>query len=358
MAARRHWRFVVRDQYGYVIQNAKVNVYLPGTTTVFAGTAYDAASGGGTVTNPFTTNAFGEVEAWFDTAQVVDVEVNDNTNTAYRAVGGASDLVDFSAFTEKDDIYVSASDQFPDDADLPTSVGEAGDIGANIADPFTTVSATAGSTTEWADAGHRHPFTGLSPAAPEIPLSTASAGTSTNPARADHKHKFPAAVGKTSKFTSAQNTNEQVIHTSHTIPANSMTAGSMWRISMYGYQTNSTTGMNWTFRVRWGTGGVVVGTAIVFASTTTAHTDNPVQLEFLMTVQSIGASGTATGSWFGSECFTTATANTPKLVLDVQAAAATIDTTASKVIELSFQLSATTGAPQLEVDNVVIEQVA
>lgn len=351
MAARRHWRFTVRDQFGYAIQNAAVFVYQPGTTTTFTGTCYNAASGGSPITNPFTTNNQGEVEGWFDTAQVVDVLVTDNTDTAYRAVFPTTPTP-FTSFTEKDDIYVSASDQ------VSTDFGEAGDFAATLVNPFTAVTAVAGATGEYADAAHVHPYTALTPAAPDIPLSTASAGTSTNPARADHRHKFPAPVGKTSKFTSAQNTNEQVIHTSHTIPANSMTAGSMWRVSMYGYQTNSTTGMNWTFRVRWGTSGVVVGAAIVFASTTTPHTDNPVQLEFLMTVQSIGASGTATGSWFGSECFTTATANTPKLVLDVQTAAATIDTTASKVIELSMQLSATTGAPQLEVDNVIIEQVA
>ena len=148
MAARRHWRFVVRDQYGFVIQNAKVNVYLPGTTTVFAGTAYDAASGGSPVTNPFTTNAFGEVEAWFDTAQVVDVQVDDNTNLAYRAVGGVSDTQDFPTFTEKDDIYVSASDG-------ATAVGLSGDI-VDIDAGDATV---AGASGRYADAAHQHEYT-------------------------------------------------------------------------------------------------------------------------------------------------------------------------------------------------------
>ena len=146
MAARRHWRFVVRDQYGFVIQNAKVNVYLPGTTTVFAGTAYDAASGGSAVTNPFTTNAFGEVEAWFDTAQVVDVQVDDNSNLAYRAVGGPSSTVDFSTFTEKDDIYVSASDgaaAVATTADMP-------DFTAALQ------AEAAGSSGRYSDGGHQH----------------------------------------------------------------------------------------------------------------------------------------------------------------------------------------------------------
>jgi hypothetical protein len=146
LAARRHWRFVVRDQYGFVIQNAKVNVYLPGTTTVFAGTAYDAASGGSPVTNPFTTNAFGEVEAWFDTAQTVDVQVDDNTDLAYRAVGGVSDTLSFATFTEKDDIYASASD-------TPLDKGDATDLQPIL---LTAETEVVGASNQWSDAAHIH----------------------------------------------------------------------------------------------------------------------------------------------------------------------------------------------------------
>ena len=352
--ARRHWRFVVRDQYGFVIQNAQVFVYLPGTTTVFTGTAYNAASGGSPVTNPFTTNAFGEVEAWFDTAQVVDVKVTDNSDTAYRAVGGPSATVSFSDFTESDDIYVSASDQVSQD------FGEAGDIAAGIVNPFTAVTAVAGATGEYADAAHVHPYTALTPGAPEKPRSVAGAGDDLEPARDDHIHGFMAALGKTSKFTTASNTSEQSIH-SLSVPLNTLAAGSMFKITMYGYQTNSTTAITYTFRVRIGDTtltGTVIGQALALVGTTTAHTDNPVQLQALLTIQSIGATGTATLSWFGSECITTAVANTPKLVLDVQNAAATIDTTETALVELTVQMSATTGTPNLEVDNVLIEQVA
>lgn len=106
--ARAHWRFVVRDQQGFVIQNARVFVYQPNTTTVFTGTAYTAASGGSSTTNPFTTNSQGEVEAWFDTPQVVDVNVTDNTDQAYRASTG--EIANFSSFTEADDIYYAGSE--------------------------------------------------------------------------------------------------------------------------------------------------------------------------------------------------------------------------------------------------------
>jgi hypothetical protein len=352
MAARRHWRFTVRDQFGFVVQNALVFVYQPGTTTVFTGTCYNAASGGSTITNPFTTNSQGEVEGWFDTAQVVDVLVTDNTDTAFRAVSPTLPI-SFTSFTEADDIYVSASDQ------VSTDFGEAGDIGADIANPYTSVTATAGATGEYADAGHRHPYTALTPGTPPRGITNGATGDDLEPARDDHQHPIQGAGGRTNKFTTTSDTNEQVIWSSNNIPANSLAAGSMFKINLRAYQTNGTTACTYTFRVRWGTGGgVVVGNALALIGTTTAHTDNPVSLDFLMTVLSIGATGTAVGDWFGSECITTATANTPKLVLGVQTAAATIDTTAAKVLEISVQMNTTTGTPNLEVENVLIEQVA
>jgi hypothetical protein len=356
MAARRHWRFVVRDQYGFVIQNAQVFVYQPGTTTAFTGTAYDAASGGSPVTNPFTTNAYGEVEAWFDTAQVVDVLVTDNTNAAYRATGGPLALVDFTSFTEKDDIYVSASDQYPDTSLLPTSVGEVGDIAAGIVNPFTAVTGVAGATTEWADAGHVHPYTALTPGTPEKPRTAAGSGDDLEPARDDHIHGFASAPGKTAKQTKSTAAEEN-LHT-HTVPANTLAAGSMFRISLKGYQTNGTTGVTWTFRVRWGgvAGTLVFSTA--FATSTTAHTDYPHSQEWLLTVQSIGATCTITCSTSGVESMTTTTPQTEKFIRDVQAAAVTIDTTVNKDLVLTLELSTVTGAPQFEVDNVLIEQVA
>lgn len=110
MAARRHWKFIVRDAYGYVIQNAKVNVYLPGTTTVFTGTAYDAVTAGAAVTNPFTTNAQGEVEAWFDTEQTIKIAVDDNSDAAYRAVDGVGGAFSFAPFDEVDQIDFAPED--------------------------------------------------------------------------------------------------------------------------------------------------------------------------------------------------------------------------------------------------------
>ena len=142
--ARRHFKYIVRDQYGFVIQNAKVNVYQPGTTTNFLGAAYTLESGGSAVTNPITTNNQGEAEGWFDTSQSVDVQVDDNSDAAYRAVLGSTSTVSFTTFTEKDVILPFISDT---SADISTI--DPGDATA------------VGTTGRAADAGHQHQNTGL-----------------------------------------------------------------------------------------------------------------------------------------------------------------------------------------------------
>ena len=353
--ARRHWRFIVRDSYGYAIQNALVFVYQPGTSTDFLGTCHDAPSGGSVLTNPFTTNAQGEVQGFFGTEQSIDVFVTDNTDTAYRAVDGPGATISFTSFTEADEIHVTPED----DAlfsEIPV-VGVTGDLVAAIVNPYTAVTAAMGSVGKWADAAHTHPYVALTPAAPVTFRSVAGAGSTTNPARSDHIHKFMSALGKTSKLTKTT-TAEEVLHTL-TVPAGTVAAGSMFRIIFRGFQTNSTTAITYTFRARWGgLAGTLLGAALVLVGTTTTHTDNPVHLEFLLTVQSIGASGTITGSWCGDECITTTTANTPKLVVGTQAAAATVDTTADKDLVITAELSSTTGSPNIEVDDILIEQVA
>jgi hypothetical protein len=351
LAARRHWRFIVRDPYGYVIQNALVFVYQPNTTTNFSGSAFDAVTAGNALTNPFTTNAQGEVEGWFTASQDVDVFVTDNSGTAYRAVDGSGEPAPFTSFTEKDEIL-------PDYADINVTVpGVAGELTAAIINPFTAQTAVAGSVGKYADVAHAHPYTALTPAAPVSRQSVASAGTLLNPSRSDHIHPVGAALGKTSKFTNTLDTTEQLIH-SKTITANTVAAGSMFRIVFKGFHSVGTTATTFTFRVRW---GGLAGTqvfSIAFLSLTTTHTDNPHHMEFLLTVQSIGATGTITCGVSGDECITTAVANTPKLILDVQAAAVTIDTTADKDLVLTAQMSQTVGSPNIEVDNVLIEQVA
>jgi len=98
--ARAHLRYVVTDSSGNAIQNAAVNVYKPGTTSVPYGTMYTTEAGATAQSNPLTSNARGEVETWMDTGQLVDLKVTDNGNAAYVS-GDASQTRDWTDFTIK-----------------------------------------------------------------------------------------------------------------------------------------------------------------------------------------------------------------------------------------------------------------
>ena len=98
--ARAHLRFVVQDREGNAIQNATVYAYQPGTTTAPYGTMYTAETGGTTATNPLTSSSTGVIEAWLDTAQLIDLKVTDNADAAYIAESGA--LSSWTEFTVED----------------------------------------------------------------------------------------------------------------------------------------------------------------------------------------------------------------------------------------------------------------
>lgn len=97
--ARALFRYIVKDEGGNVIANAAVNLYRPGTTTAVYGTMYDSEVSGSAVTNPLTSTAQGEVIAWLDTAQLVDVNVTSNSSTCYFPKNPSARL-SFATFTE------------------------------------------------------------------------------------------------------------------------------------------------------------------------------------------------------------------------------------------------------------------
>ena len=99
--ARAHLRFTVTDASGQAIQNATVYVYRPGTTTAPYGTMYTAETAGSTQTNPLTSDSKGTIEAWLDTAQLVDLKVTSNSGAAYYVTSSQTTL-SFSDFTVED----------------------------------------------------------------------------------------------------------------------------------------------------------------------------------------------------------------------------------------------------------------
>jgi hypothetical protein len=354
--ARRHWRFIVRDAYGYAIQNARVFVYQPGTSTDFTGTCHDAASGGSVLANPFTTNAQGEVEGFFGTAQSVDVFVTDNTDAAYRAVDGPGATVSFTSFTEVDEVDVTPEDVI---ITIP-AVGVAGDLVSAIVNPFTAGTAAAGASGKYADAAHVHPYAALTPAAPVALRTAANAGSLTNPARSDHIHQlWPGTTlpARTTQFSLTNTTTETVIGTLQ-VPANTVSVGSTFKITMPFYNTNSTTARTLEIRIRWGgVGGVVLGAVLTLVGTTTAHTDTGNFYTALVTIRTTGATGTAVAHQVNIGLMTEVSLLVPGHKYSAKTAAATIDTTTDKDLVVTAAWTVADAAVFFTVDALSIEQV-
>jgi hypothetical protein len=128
--ARAHLKHIVREgSSSRVIQNAAVYVYQDGTTTDVGG-MWSAPTGGTALTNPLISNAQGEVEAWLDTAQRVDLKVTDNNDLAYYS--GTSQLLSFADFTEDVDALPAPADIEKLSGDnIATGTGTYRDVGTN-----------------------------------------------------------------------------------------------------------------------------------------------------------------------------------------------------------------------------------
>jgi hypothetical protein len=103
--ARSHLRETLNYK-GKPVQNAAVYVYQPGTTTDVAG-MWSQKTGGVAVANPILTNNQGEVEAWLEAAQSVDLKFTDNSDLARDQEGG---VVTFADFTEQVEVRAAPED--------------------------------------------------------------------------------------------------------------------------------------------------------------------------------------------------------------------------------------------------------
>jgi hypothetical protein len=329
---RAHLRFILRDQYGNAIQNARVDIYQPGTDTPFLGTAYDSQTGGNAVTNPFYTNAQGEVEAYFDTYQWVDLEVSDNLGTAKQVPFDKA--ITFSTFRERHFLF-------------RVEAGEEADIAGAPSSPYTTVAASAGATGRLADAGHVHPFTALVPATPTTLFASSSAeGSSSAPARSDHTHglRFKGPTSQVSLTGTGENTVGSL-----SIPGGSLVAGSTFMIVLQHYHTNSTTASTFAFRVKYGT-TTLLSTAL--SSTTTAHTDQPSSFLWVVTFRAVGASGSVICELVdGWETITTTT-STPTIIKPTITSAVTVDTTTTKDLSVTVQQAASSLSGKVNVFSI------
>jgi hypothetical protein len=143
-----------------------------------------------------------------------------------------------------------------------------------------------------------------------------------------------------------------------TILANSVSVGTTWRIHIWGNVDNGTTAITFTPRIRWGgTAGVALLATPTFANSTTLNTNRAIELLGLVTIRTIGATGTAVASMAYTERSTSATGVETRREDNSGATAVTIDTTANKDLVLSWALSATTGTPHMRTIGGYIELV-
>lgn len=142
----------------------------------------------------------------------------------------------------------------------------------------------------------------------------------------------PSTLATLSAATSAiANSETQVLGV--TIPAGSVAVGSTYLIIAGGLLTNTSSSTSAVFRIRHGTTTLTgnVPATVTAATGTTARTNIPFSVEAMITVTATGSSGTVFG-WLNLNL-----ANTVQPVISSPVTAGvTLDTTADKILELTF----------------------
>src|SRR6185369_15055955 len=147
-------------------------------------------------------------------------------------------------------------------------------------------------------------------------------------ARRDHIHQESGGIVSLTAATSGINTTETVIK-NFSIPANLMIVGTTFRITGHGICTTTLTGNI---------------PCTLTATGTTTGVAAPFAVDMLITVRSNGASGTAIGNGclLGGTESAALTAWSRSVNLSATAATVVVDTTATKLIELTCVTAATT----------------
>jgi hypothetical protein len=159
----------------------------------------------------------------------------------------------------------------------------------------------------------------------------------------------------TSQVTVASsNTETQLI--GMTVPANTMSPGTAFRITAAGIINDTSSAPTATWRIRIGSSSLSGNIATSIAPTLAiSQTNKPWMLNALVTIRTSGAGGTVKGNGviWGEYSGTLAQAvkgspNTP---------AVAVDTTSDKILELTFQFGTANVANNLTCQNAVIERI-
>lgn len=169
----------------------------------------------------------------------------------------------------------------------------------------------------------------------EVPTLDTEVTQAWGEAVADHLNH---AVGKAASSASITTSQTQVVGLA--IPANTLEAGDVFRITAFGTCT-STVANAVTFRLRIGTTtltGNILSTNNPTATTTASN--DPFEIDALVTIRTTGASGTATGGQVmnggATQPFGSATRT------DQPTSTQTVDTTVANVLELTAVTAAGT----------------
>lgn len=121
--ARAQLRYVVTDEAGNVIANARVYVYETGTVTALTD-LYAAPNGGAAIgSSSLVSDAKGEILGYVNTPRYVKLAVTDNAGAAYYPTNAATTLT-FPAFdVDPIALYEDPTEEQQEDADFTTHVG-------------------------------------------------------------------------------------------------------------------------------------------------------------------------------------------------------------------------------------------
>lgn len=149
-------------------------------------------------------------------------------------------------------------------------------------------------------------------------------------------------------------------HVTYTVPANTAAIGTTYRISAWGNIDNPvTTAIVFTPIIRWGgSAGVTLQNGPALTASTTANTNRQWSFVAMVTIRTIGATGTAFTSvdhWIERSSGVGGAPNV--LETNSGATGVTIDTTANKDLVLDFTLSAITGTPHIRTIGGTVEVV-
>lgn len=157
------------------------------------------------------------------------------------------------------------------------------------------------------------------------------------------------AVSTAASTAHTNSTDEALLSTTYTIPANTLRVGSVVKIKFQGVATATTSTHTLTHKLYI---GGLAGTALLTGTATDVADGDVFCGEFTLVIRSIGASGTMVG--FGSHADVPAASGTAAPKYETLAST-TIDTTAAQVVGVGVDWSSASAANSCRLEILLVE---